>query len=99
MIYSETTGQNSQPLKEEPMEPDEIETNQQELDPDLENRFTYHAPKDADQVARYGCIRNIAKNFAYNIKAMTPASREQSLALTHLEEAVFWANAAIARHE
>jgi hypothetical protein len=36
---------------------------------------------------------------AYHIKAETPASREQSLALTHLEDAVFWANAAIARHE
>jgi hypothetical protein len=29
----------------------------------------------------------------------TPESREQSLALTNLEQAVMWANAAIARRE
>lgn len=28
----------------------------------------------------------------------TVPSREQSLALTHLEEALFWANAGLARH-
>lgn len=68
------------------------------FDSDLENRFTYHAPKDAIQVEKYARIRDIAKNYAYTIKEMTPASREQSLALTHLEECVFWANAAMARH-
>lgn len=68
-------------------------------DIDLENRFTYHAPKDAAQVEKYARIRGIAKGYAYTIKQMTPASREQSLALTHLEESVFWANAAMARHE
>jgi len=31
--------------------------------------------------------------------ANTPESREQSLAITALEEAVMWANAAIARRE
>ena len=28
-----------------------------------------------------------------------PQSREQSLALTNVEQAIFWANAAIARNE
>lgn len=65
---------------------------------DLENRFTYHAPKTG-QPERYVKIRDAAKSLAYDITAETPASREQSLALTHLEEAVFWANAAIARNE
>jgi hypothetical protein len=30
---------------------------------------------------------------------LTPESREQSLAITHLEQATMWANAAIARRE
>jgi hypothetical protein len=30
---------------------------------------------------------------------MTPPSREQSIAITKLEEALFWTNAAIARHK
>jgi hypothetical protein len=64
----------------------------------LENTFTYHAPKD-DQPERYVMLRDKAKDLAYTIVTFTPVSREQSLAITHLEEAIFYANAAIARHE
>lgn len=83
------------------MHPDSGETIPQTLyvDVDLEKRFTYHAPTGSSQVNRYAQIRNKAKAYAYELKQMTPASREQSLALTHLEDAVFWANAAIARNE
>lgn len=65
---------------------------------DLDNRFTYHPP-NAEQIDRYQSIRENALTFAWRIKNLTPASREQSLAITKLEEAVFWANAAIARNE
>jgi len=65
---------------------------------DVVSNFTYHAPKD-DQPRRYEDIRNIAKGMAEFIVAHCPESREQSLALTKLEESVFWANASIARHE
>jgi len=64
----------------------------------IENNFTYHSPKD-DQNERYILLRNSAKNLAINILERTPQSREQSLALTKLEESIFWANAAIARNE
>ena len=64
----------------------------------IENAFTYHAPKD-DQPERYVAIRNKAKELALLIADLTPASREQSVALTELETAVMWANAAIARNE
>ncbi len=36
---------------------------------------------------------------ARSLDRWCPDSRELSLAITHLEEVVFWANAAIARHE
>lgn len=78
---------------------DEQEIVPYHIDPDLEKRFTYHAPKDSEQINRFALIRKGAKDYAYDLKEMTPPSREQSLALTHLEEAVFWANAAIARNE
>ena len=68
----------------------------QESDNDLETRFTYHAPKDG-QPAIYGIIRDEAKKLAYMLKHYCPQSRELSLALTKLEESVFWANASIAR--
>jgi hypothetical protein len=64
----------------------------------LEKTFTYHAPKD-DQPERYVRLRDQAKQLAYDIIKNTPPSREQSLAITHLEESIFYANAAIARNE
>ena len=65
---------------------------------DLEKRFTYHPPKEG-QAVKYEEIRREAKNLARIIIRLTPESRERSLALTKLEEVVFWANAAIARNE
>lgn len=64
----------------------------------IERDFTYHPPND-NQIPRYEAIRDNALKFAYFIVASTPQSREQSLALTHLEDVVMWANAAIARNE
>lgn len=70
----------------------------QPQNPEIERRFTYHAPKGNQQV-RYERIRNFAKNLAYVIEQACPDSREKSLALTNLEQAVMWANASIARNE
>jgi hypothetical protein len=64
----------------------------------IENNFTYHAPKEG-QPEKYVTLRAKAKEFALLIVELTPASREQSIALTELETATFWANAAIARNE
>jgi len=64
----------------------------------LENQFTYHSPKE-DQQERYVEIRHQAKQLAFLLLGATPPSRERSLALTNLEQAIFWANAAIARNE
>jgi hypothetical protein len=60
--------------------------------------FTYHPPK-GDQPERYVAIREHALGLAQLISALTPESREQSLALTKLDEVVMFSNAAIARHE
>ena len=64
----------------------------------IENNFTYHKPTE-DQVERYARIRDHAKHLAYILNQYCPESRELSLAMTKLEEAVMWANAAIARNE
>jgi hypothetical protein len=65
---------------------------------DLKKRFTYHAPKD-NQPQKYEVIRGTALRLAELINDITPDSREKSLAITKLEEVVFWANASIARNE
>lgn len=69
------------------------------IDPqNLLNRFTYHAPREG-QPEQYQMIRNIGLSLATYLNENCPDSRELSLAITHLEEVVFWANAAIARHQ
>jgi hypothetical protein len=68
------------------------------MDYDLNVRFTYHKPFGS-QPARYEEIRARALDYADYLIKHCPDSREFSLALTKLEEVVFWANAAIARHE
>lgn len=63
-----------------------------------ENNFVYHEVK-GDQQERYVTLRGFAGSLAKLMNENCPASRELSLALTHLEQAMFWANAAIARNE
>ena len=64
----------------------------------LENRFTYHAPKDG-QADRYAAIRGAILEVAKLGVGLTPCSPEQSLALNALDQAMFLFNAAIARNE
>lgn len=64
----------------------------------LERSFTYHPPQ-GDQAERYQLISGEARRLAERFAELAPLSRELSLALTKLEEAVMLANAAIARNE
>ncbi len=63
---------------------------------ELRHRFVYHPPSDAD-IAVYAQIRSTAHSVAQMMWSLIPECRESTLAVTHLEEMVFWANAAIAR--
>ncbi|MDA1742227.1 MULTISPECIES: Acb2/Tad1 domain-containing protein [Bacillus cereus group] len=63
----------------------------------IKNNFSYHPPKEG-QVEKFKDIRNEGLHFANLIDSNCPNSREKSLALTKLEEAVMWANASIARN-
>jgi hypothetical protein len=63
----------------------------------LDNIYKYHSPKEG-QNEKYEALRAKAKELAEMIIEFCPVSREQSVAFTNLETAVFWANAAIARN-
>lgn len=65
---------------------------------EIENNFTYHAPTP-EQAEMIVNIRDKARMFAYLIDNSAPDSREKSLAMTNLEQAVMWANAAIVRYD
>jgi hypothetical protein len=64
---------------------------------DLKNRFAYHRPT-GNKADKHEAVREAIHDAATMVVGLTPYSREQSLALTALEEAMMWANAAIARN-
>jgi hypothetical protein len=65
---------------------------------EINTRFTYHKPH-GNQPEKYEQLRNKAKELASLYLDLVPESREQSLAITALEESVMWANAGVARRE
>jgi hypothetical protein len=64
---------------------------------ELDRRYTYHAPDDETR-ALHDTVRAQEKQFAEFMDSMLEDSREKSLMLTKLEEAMFWAHAHIARN-
>lgn len=72
---------------------------QQPYDPaaDIRNRFIYHAPSQLG-IEKHAALSEMFIGLAELVEAICPAGREKSLVLTKLEEAKFWASAAIARN-
>ena len=64
---------------------------------EIDRRFTANAnPTDGEQ-AFFKKVRGLGFSFAMHLSTNMKQSRELSLALTKIEEAVFWANAGVAR--
>jgi len=66
---------------------------------DLWNRFKFHPPRSREVADAHENIRGVCFEAAVKIVKLTDPCREQSLAITAMEEAMMWANAAIARHQ
>ena len=64
---------------------------------DLENRFSYHPPKNEETARHHELVRYTILSCAKRINHLVPDGREASLSITKLEEAMYWANAGIAR--
>ncbi|WP_445396463.1 Acb2/Tad1 domain-containing protein [Streptomyces sp. LE64] len=65
---------------------------------DLAHRFTHHPPT-GDRAATHATLRGACHGLAATVMDLCPPGREQALALTKIEEAMFWATAGIARQE
>lgn len=65
---------------------------------DMDRRFDFHPATTAEKKGEHGTVREAFKAMAQFIEAKVPAGREQAVAMTKLEEGMFWANAGIARN-
>lgn len=66
---------------------------------DIVHRFAYHRPANETIARLHERVREITGHAAQELHAMLPPGREASLASTHLEHAMMWANAAVARDQ
>jgi len=64
---------------------------------DIRERFMHHPPSTERIVAAHEMIRAEFLDIALKAQEFLPECREKALVLTKLEEAMFWANAAVAR--
>jgi len=69
------------------------------MNAELPHNFRHHPPL-GDAADRHQRVRKAAADFAALVQETLPegAGRERALAITKIEEAMFWANAGIARH-
>lgn len=65
---------------------------------ELSERFNYHAPPNDRVVGAHCKVRAACHVAAQALVGTCPEGRELACALTKLEEAMFWGNAAIARN-
>jgi hypothetical protein len=64
---------------------------------DLSNRFSFHPATTPELQDQHQRVRDLHLTLAEEMAELVPPSRELSLVITKLEEAMFWANAGVAR--
>jgi len=64
---------------------------------DLENRFMFHPASTEEKRNDHTSVRMKCLTLALELNEIIPDGREKSLAITHLEEVMFWSNAGLAR--
>lgn len=68
------------------------------MDPaDIEPRFAFHPATTEEKRDAHTSVRQRCRQLADFLNEKLPDGREKSLAVTKLEEVMFWGNAALAR--
>lgn len=63
----------------------------------IDHRFDFHPATTAEKQGAHGSVRDACRRAAHSVNILCPEGREKALAITKLEEAMMWGNAAIAR--
>lgn len=66
---------------------------------ELDHRFAFHPARDEEKRNAHSSVRMLLASVASDLNGRPPEGREKSVAFTKLEEATFWANAALARQQ
>jgi hypothetical protein len=64
---------------------------------DIEHRFAFHPATTEERRDEHTSVRQNCRQLADFLNEKLPEGREKALAITHLEEVMLWANAALAR--
>jgi hypothetical protein len=64
---------------------------------DIAHRFAFHPALDAEKRDAHTSVRQGCRYLADFLNEVLPEGREKSVAVTKLEEVMFWGNAALAR--
>lgn len=67
-------------------------------DQELHNRFSYHPPTGV-KIEKHQLVRDRCFDLAVALDEILPDGRDKMLALTHLEQVMYSANASIARND
>lgn len=65
---------------------------------DIDNIFSFHPPKNDETKDAHEAVRRACRDAAHTIKSITPDCAEQTTSLRGLQEAMMYANAALACH-
>lgn len=66
---------------------------------EVARRFDHHPPSSPAVVRQHVQARDVVKGTAIVLAKLLPEGPEKANSIRHLETALFWANAAIARQE
>ena len=64
---------------------------------DLAHRFKYHPPRSEQRRRQHEAVRADCLALAEKLDATLPDGREKAVAISRVEEAMMWSNAALAR--
>lgn len=64
---------------------------------EIDHRFKAHSSPNEGRKQEHEAVRQECRALAHWLNTHIPEGREKSLAVTHLEEVMFWSNVALAR--